>query len=167
MKRLIVMRHGKSSWADPGQLDHDRPLNKRGRRSATLVGRWLADNGYLPDRALVSTSLRTRETWDGVAAAVRSAPAEFVQALYHASPEAMLAVIRRDGAGAERLLVLGHQPGIGAFAAALLADPPSDADFHRYPTGATAIIDLGAERWSDAAWGAGRLADFVIPRALE
>ena len=66
MRRLILMRHAKSSWADPGQRDLDRPLNKRGRRSAALVGGWLKRKGYRPDQALVSSARRAQETWSGV-----------------------------------------------------------------------------------------------------
>ena len=66
MRRLILMRHAKSSWADPGQRDFDRPLNARGVRSAPLLGAWLRERGHVPDAALVSTARRTRETWAGL-----------------------------------------------------------------------------------------------------
>lgn len=167
MRRLIVMRHAKSSWADPGQRDHDRPLNKRGRRGAALIGGWLASHGYLPASALVSTSVRTRETWDGVQAASQEAPTEFISAIYHAAPEVLLGIVRANGDAADPLLVLSHQPGVGAFAATLLAAPSSDPDLARYPTGATAVIDFDAEAWSEIGWGRGRLVDFVTPRTLE
>lgn len=62
--------------------------------------------------------------------------------------------------------MLGHQPGIGHFAEKLLAEPPQDSDFLRYPTAATAIIDFEVENWKAIDWGIGRLADFVIPKAL-
>ena len=167
MRRLIVMRHAKSSWADPGQRDHDRPLNKRGRRSAGLLGGWLAGNGYLPDRALVSTAARTRETWDRVQATAREAPADFLPALYHADPDVLLGIVRANGGDSDPLLVVGHQPGIGAFASALLVAPSADSDLARYPTGATAVIDFDVAAWSEVGWGRGRVVDFVIPRALE
>ena len=55
MRRLILLRHAKSDWP-PGMVDHDRPLAARGRRAAPLIGRWLVDNGFVPDRAVVSTA---------------------------------------------------------------------------------------------------------------
>ena len=111
MKRLILMRHAKSSWADPSQDDIDRPLSKRGIRDAARIGRWLLETGYLPDQALVSAAARTRETWAGVAGAIGARPAEFLPELYHADPAAMLGTLRR--ASGDTVLMLGHQPGIG------------------------------------------------------
>ncbi|MBL4558811.1 MAG: histidine phosphatase family protein [Rhodobacteraceae bacterium] len=63
------MRHAKSDWGDPTRADHDRPLNRRGRRAAPLIGRWLAAQGAIPDAVLTSSARRTRETWDRMAPA--------------------------------------------------------------------------------------------------
>ena len=65
-RRLIVMRHAKSSWKDPGQTDHERPLNGRGRRSAPLVAARLAELGWAPTRVHSSDAARTVETWRGM-----------------------------------------------------------------------------------------------------
>lgn len=165
MRRLILIRHAKSSWADPGQRDLDRPLNKRGRRASALIGRWLK-KGYHPDQALVSGARRARETWDGIVAEAGPAETRNLPELYHAGPETMLEVVRR-AADLPCVLVLGHQPGIGLFATRLLAEPPESADFAKFPTAATAVIDFDAGSWPEVAWGTGRLVDFVVPRALE
>jgi phosphohistidine phosphatase len=166
MRRLILMRHAKSSWAEPNQRDLDRPLNKRGRRAAGLIGGWLKARGHRPDRALVSSARRAQETWAGVVAGVGAAETSYLPELYHAGPEAMLAALRR-APDADAVLMLGHQPGIGPFAARLLADPPGDADFAKYPTAATAVIEFDLDDWAAADWGTGRLVDFVVPRSLE
>lgn len=166
MKRLILMRHAKSSWDDPGQRDLDRPLNKRGRKAATMVGGWLKAKGYLPELALVSSARRTQETWAGVVAVTGAAPTTYLPELYHAAPEAMLAALRA-APDAATVLMLGHQPGTGAFAARLLATPPADESFENFPTAATAVIGFDIDGWQAAGWGAGRLVDFVVPRALE
>ena len=166
MRRLILMRHGKSSWSDPGLRDHDRPLSKRGKRGAAAIAGWLKAKGYLPDHALVSNARRTQETWAGVVKVTGPAPTAYVPELYGAGEDAVLEVLRA-APDVETLLVLGHQPGIGACAARLLASPPGDADFAKYPTAATAVIDFDLDAWSEAGWGRGKLADFVVPRALE
>src|SRR6056297_2318257 len=62
MRRLVLMRHAKSSWGDPGLDDHDRPLNKRGKQSAKALGDWLRAQTIVVDQALVSSSVRTVET---------------------------------------------------------------------------------------------------------
>ena len=77
----------------------------------------------------------------------------------------MLAVLRA-APDVERVLMLGHQPGIGAFAERLLAEAPDDPDFAKFPTGATAVIDFDVPAWPEVGWGGGRLADFVVPRSL-
>jgi phosphohistidine phosphatase len=66
----------------------------------------------------------------------------------------------------EQVLLVGHQPAIGAFAARLLRDAPEDADFAKFPTGATAVIDFDVHAWQQVGWEGGRLADFVVPRTL-
>ena len=166
MRRLILMRHAKSSWADPGQRDLDRPLNKRGRHAAALLGGWLKKRGYRPGQALVSSARRTQETWAGIVAETGPAETRYVPELYHAGPDTILEVVRR-APDVPLLLVLGHQPGVGASVARLLADAPTDPAFAKYPTGATAVIDFDAATWDEVAWGAGRLVDFVAPRSLE
>ncbi|MFT3971990.1 MAG: histidine phosphatase family protein [Amaricoccus sp.] len=166
MRRLILMRHAKSSWADPGQRDLDRPLNKRGRKAAALVGAWLRDRGYLPELALVSSARRTQETWAGVVAATGAAPTMYLPELYHAAANSMLAALH-TAPDAGTVLILGHQPGIAAFAGRLVATPPDDEEFAKFPTTATAVIDFDVEGWPAVDWGTGRLIDFVVPRALE
>ena len=166
MRRLILMRHAKSSWSDPEQRDLDRPLNRRGRRGAGLIGRWLKSKGYEPDHALVSNARRAQETWSRVVEKIGGTPTTYVTELYQADTAAILAAVQR-APDVARLLVLGHQPGIGSFARFILESPPEDAAFEKFPTGATAVIDFDAATWSEVALGRGRLHDFVVPRALE
>ncbi|UXU73734.1 MULTISPECIES: SixA phosphatase family protein [unclassified Paracoccus (in: a-proteobacteria)] len=159
--RLILTRHAKSSWDDPTQPDHDRPLNDRGRRSARELGDWLASRGYEPEEVLCSTAERTRETW----AKVAMAPLEvrpllrFEAGLYHASPERMLALLHT--ATAPTVMMIGHNPGIAEFAAMLPARPPMDPEFRRYPTAATLVVDFQADQWSEVQPGQGSVLDFV------
>lgn len=163
--RLILTRHAKSDWTDPMMDDHDRPLNKRGRKSASAIGTWLAEQGYRPDLALVSTAARTRETWARIMPAFASPPAvAFDDMLYHAEPDALISAVR--GAEAPTVMIVGHNPGMAFFARALLAAPPNDAVFDRYPTAATSVIDFAADDWAEVTWGAGRLAGLVFAQAL-
>ncbi|MDT1063008.1 histidine phosphatase family protein [Paracoccus sp. CPCC 101403] len=159
--RLILTRHAKSSWDDPAQDDHDRPLNDRGRRSARALGDWLASRGYEPEEVLCSTSTRTRETWERVAVAPLEVRPNlrFEHGLYHASPEEMLSILR--SAQASTVMMLGHNPGIAQFAAQLPARAPLDPDFRRYPTSATLVVDFQVDHWSKVQPGQGSVLDFV------
>ena len=160
MQRLILMRHAKSDWSF-SQPDHDRPLNKRGRKSARTLGDWLRRNDYLPGEALVSTACRTRETFDllGFDTTVR-----YDRALYHASAEIMLSVLHE--AGQPCVLMLGHNPGICAFAHGMASAAPDHDRFDDFPTGATLVVELPVQNWTAAKPGQGRVLDFIVPREL-
>jgi phosphohistidine phosphatase len=163
--RLIIIRHAKSSWGDPFADDHDRVLNDRGRGSADAIGDWLAANHYLPDAALCSTAARTVETLDRIAARLPSRPAiSHERRLYHADPGTILDAVR--GANASTLAVIGHNPGIGAFANAMTATQPDHPDFQRYPTAATTILEFDGDEWQNVRPHTGRTIDFVVPRDL-
>ena len=160
MTRLILMRHAKSSWDDLSLDDHARPLNKRGRASAKAMGRWLRSRGYVPERVLCSTSERTRQT---LALLGLGGRAEFSDTLYHAGPDTMLAQIR--AVEGPTVLLIGHNPGIGVFAARILKSKPQHARFSNYPTCATLIADFSAP-WSEIEWETGAYVDFAIPREV-
>ena len=167
MKRVILLRHAKSSWSDPPLRDHARPLNKRGRRSADLIGRWLSEKGLRPDIAFVSSSERTLETWRLTGQQLGDPKTSVRREIYEATPETLLATLASAPQHADTVLLLGHQPGIGALAQFLLRAPPSDADFIKYPTAAVAVIDLPIETWTEIQWNSGDLVEFFVPRALE
>ena len=163
--RLILIRHAKSA-RPAGVADHDRPLNDRGRRAADALGRWMAREGLLPDAVLVSDARRTRETWDGIAAALPEAPPPRPErGLYEVGAEEMLDVLR--GAEGRTVALVGHNPGIGDLAAGLLAAPPDHPRFADYPTGATLVARLPAEGWAALARGGGEAERFVVPREID
>jgi phosphohistidine phosphatase len=165
MKRLILTRHAKSSWDDPMMTDHERVLNTRGRGAAADLGVWLASRGYLPGQVLCSDAARTRETWERIAPHLPSAPeAELKNALYHAGPDVMLAVLRH--ATADVVMMVGHNPGIAEFAHRLVARAPLNPDFQRYPTGATLVADFAVDNWEQIDWGQASVDDFIVPREL-
>lgn len=165
MKRLILTRHAKSSWDDPLTPDHDRPLNDRGQAAAADLGQWLASRGHVPGEVLCSDALRTRKTFSGIAPALPGTPVlELKPALYHAGPDVMMAVLRH--ASADTVMMIGHNPGIAEFAARLVAHPPANGEFARYPTGATLVVDFDVDGWSDVTFGSGVTVDFVVPREI-
>ena len=169
---LWLMRHAKSDWDDPALPDHARPRSGRGRRAAARLGAWLAATDARPDEVIASDAQRTRETWVRVAAAAGTLGAAALRLeprLYLAPPETMAEVLA--GAAGEGVMMIGHNPGIGALAQRLIAAPPADPEaaevLARYPTGATAHIAFDAPNWAEAVRGRGRLIGFVWPRGLE
>ena len=157
--RLIVTRHAKSSWDDPLMADFDRPLNKRGQRSAPAIGAWLKDQGWVPDEILSSPAQRTRETVAGLGF---DAPVIWIDALYHGGPGTMLGALHR--ATGTTVALVGHNPGIAEFAEMIVAQPPDHARFFDYPTCATLLVAFDGDTWRQVDWHRGRAEGFVIPR---
>lgn len=161
-RTLILTRHAKSSWDNPGLSDHARPLNKRGRESAAAIGAWLKEKRWLPDELLSSSSVRTRETWERMG--LDAERQRFTDDLYHASPDRMFRLL--SAATGETVLMLGHNPGIAGFADAIVEQAPLHDRFFDYPTGATTVICFDIDDWRDLNWRSGRVLGFVIPREL-
>lgn len=149
--KLILLRHAKSSWTDPLQSDHERPLNARGVKSAAAIGDWLRAKGHLPTQILCSSAARTRETCDLIR--FESVPTEFSDALYLAS-EGVLSRIIEQAHDAECLMVIGHNPGLGALALQLAGPTFQDDALYAFPTGACLVLEDGA------------VTDFTVPRRL-
>jgi phosphohistidine phosphatase len=170
MRRLILLRHAKSDWSDPGKPDHHRPLNERGRSSAPLIGRYMAHHHLIPDRALVSPAVRTRQTFALIAEAFERPPKEIGEArIYEADPDTLLAVVRETPASVHTLLLVGHNPGLQDVATLLIGGGDNDARERlreKMPTGALAVIDFATDDWRSVRPGAGRLDRFVTPRTL-
>jgi phosphohistidine phosphatase len=171
MRRLLLLRHAKSSWSEPGASDHERPLNRRGQEAAPRIGAYLARHRLIPDRILCSTARRARETWELVAAEAPAAPrATFTEKLYDASQRALVDVFRGADPDAAWLLVVGHNPGLQEVATALIASgdlEDRERLREKLPTGGLVVIDFAIADWSKLHPRSGRLERFVVPRMLE
>ncbi|MEM9764060.1 MAG: histidine phosphatase family protein [Pseudomonadota bacterium] len=170
MKTVILLRHAKSSWADETLDDHERPLNRRGKAAAPVIGDWIWRHGYRPDRVVVSSSRRTRQTLKRMRSAVPALPEGAVEPrLYHADPPAMFALLAEQPDWAETVLLLGHQPGLSAFARRLTNGhirPHCVRAFEHFPTAAAAVLTLEIESWAELAPASASFVDFAMPREL-
>jgi phosphohistidine phosphatase len=111
-RRLILMRHAKSSWKDPAQSDHERPLNQRGRREAPLVARQLVEMKWIPQRVLSSDAKRTKETFERFGPFLGDElEVAFLAALYHAGIMELRRALARLPDDVDCVLALGHNPG--------------------------------------------------------
>lgn len=170
MKKLILVRHGKSSWADPDLDDHDRPLNDRGRRASPVIARWLEAREHLPDLTLCSSSLRTKETAALMIEAVPAIPPPIVEpGLYHASPDQMRARIATIPDTASAAMLVGHNPGLSALARKLAGGdirPRCARAFQNFPTAAAAVFAFDVAHWAEIAYHSGDFVDFARPKEL-
>jgi phosphohistidine phosphatase len=168
MLRLILLRHAKSD-RPAGVVDLERPLNPRGRKAAPRMAAYLAEEGLVPERVLVSPARRTRETWDLAKDALGEIPQDSVEAIYEAPASALLRAVRNAPTDAATVLLIGHNPGIQDFAVKLAQGGSREAKARlrtQFPTAALAVIDFEAEAWSGIDWGGGRLERFVTPKDL-
>ena len=138
MRDLILLRHAHADAAGAGQPDLDRPLSPTGREEARAAGDWLREHGLLPDRVLCSPSARTRQTLAALGD-IGGAPATLEPAIYEASPGTLAALVdtQRD---AERLLLVGHNPGLEQLAA--LMHSGQSGDYRGMPPGGIAVLRL-------------------------
>ena len=170
IRTLLLLRHAKSSWDDPVSNDFDRPLAPRGRKAAPLMGAAIAARHWLPDRALVSPSLRTRETWDLLSPHLPTGvEVAYPDQLYMAGVDDILNLVRAAPETTGTLLVLGHNPGLEELAV-LLADDSSDPEAlgrmrKKFPTAALARFEVKTE-WPELGPGDARLTHFLRPKDM-
>jgi phosphohistidine phosphatase len=165
VKLVYLLRHAKSAVGDGSEPDHERPLNARGRHAADRIGEFLATRD-LPQLVLCSSARRTRETLDRVQQQLRTELEVSIEPdLYLASSAALLDCIRSLPDDVERVMLVGHNPGIGELAERLarhgLAALRAELS-EKFPTGALAIVRISGRRWTGAATG-GTLETFVRP----
>jgi len=165
-RRLVLVRHGKAALSSG--TDFDRPLTARGARDAPAVGRYLADQGLVPHRIVVSPARRASQTWDLAAPELTATTAAFPDArLYNNTLADVLAVVRATPADIDTLVLVGHNPSIATFAA-LLDDgtgrPTARDDLaQKYPTSGVAVFVIGTD-WAQVDAGTGTLSSFATPR---
>ena len=168
LRQLLLMRHAKSSWDDPGLSDHARPLNPRGRASATAMRRMMQEAGLAPDLVLVSSARRTLQTLEALEPWEDTPLVEPMDALYQASPEQLFKVLRTTTETVRSVLLLGHNPGIHDLAlqiAGTIAGVQAQRLAKGFPSGALAEFSF-AGSWAGLDVGGGRLTRFVTPRDL-
>ena len=144
----MLVRHTKAQQGGP---DAERALATRGVADATTLGGWLAEQGVVPDRVVLSPSLRTQQTWQHAAPPAGPDP-ELDGRIYENTVDDLRAVIRETPDDVQTLVLVGHNPSMGEFAHSY------DSTLREYPTGATAIFEV-------ADWDSpGSLIAFTVPR---
>jgi len=166
-KTLIIMRHGKSDWSSERE-DFKRPLNKRGRKDAPAMGKWLRKQSIYPDILLSSPAKRATDTAVMVCEALGLDPGVIVydDAIYEAGREQLLEAIGRHGAAAGTLMLFGHNPGLDSLVSYLCAElPPETANSKLMTTAAIAILECDGTDWQ-LQQGGWRLKQLQRPKEL-
>ena len=163
MKTLLLMRHAKSSWKHPDNPDHDRPLNKRGKKDAPLMGHLIKDKELVPQCILCSTAKRATETSEIV---IKSSGFEgkvdYLDSLYMAEPNVYLESLQTLPDEIERVMVIGHNPGLEGLLQIISGRVES------LPTSSIAHIILPVNQWKDLNLDTeGELVENISPEDLK
>jgi phosphohistidine phosphatase len=160
VRTLYILRHAKSSWDDPSLRDFDRPLNKRGREGAQLIGNYLKSEGVELSRLISSPALRTRQTIELLlkSSGITVEP-RFDERIYEADLRRLLQVISEIDEDVESVMLVGHNPGMEQLLECLTLEP------HNMPTAALGKISIPVA-WRSVTRGIGELNWFVTPKSL-
>jgi phosphohistidine phosphatase len=160
-KHLLLLRHAKSSWDDPGLVDHDRPLAPRGRRASRAIRSYLQEHEVPISLVLCSSARRARDTVELVEP---GGELQIEDGLYGASAGQLLERLRRVPEDADVVMLVGHNPSIEQLALDLAVDPGELAG-RKYPTGGLAWLSF-AGPWDSLGPAGAELTTFVTPREL-
>ena len=139
---LLVMRHGKSRWDEPGLTDHDRGLTKRGKRDSRRMGKEINARGIVPDVIISSTAKRARSTARRVAkASGYSGDIVYDERLYFGEFGECIRVLSELDYGAGVAMLIGHNPTLEEFVSHFAHTQIL------LPTAALACIDLPIDVW--------------------
>lgn len=162
MKTLLILRHAKSSWKDGKLHDHDRPLNKRGKRDAPRMGELLDQEDLVPDLIISSTAKRARKTAKAVAKACDyDGEVRLERNLYHGVPENYIYILRRLPKHYECVMVVGHNPSLEYLLEELTGND------EKMPTAALAQVTFKIKKWKQLNEDTeGKLVKLWRPREL-
>jgi phosphohistidine phosphatase len=159
MLTLLILRHAKSGHED-GLPDEARTLTERGRKASRKMGKVALEHDLVPERILCSTAVRARDTALGfLATAEGSGPITYLSELYLAEPAAYVKALTEHGGDAERVMVVGHNPG--------LEDLVTDLTGERVtlPTAALVECSLEIRKWAELTFESrGELRRFFRPK---
>lgn len=160
MKKIILVRHAKSSWDDPFLNDHDRPLADRGIADAPKMAKRLKKKGIVPDLILSSTALRAAETAKITAKILGGSEDDisWEKGLFHAAPNQILKIIRMQKDSFNTLLVFGHNPGFNDLITYL------GGDLDNLPTSGQFGFKLKSEHWADLSPETAEVWFFDFPK---
>lgn len=168
MLRLLLLRHAKAAWPS-GVADLDRPLARRGKEAAPVMGTYLKRERLTPDLIVVSPARRAQETWEHVRLSLGEIESRRDGRIYEAPVGRLLEVVREVEPAVRTLMLIGHNPGFEELAKLLIGEGDMDGILRlgqKYPTSGLAVIDFSLENWSDVAQKSGRLERFVTPKSL-
>ena len=164
MKTLYLVRHAKSSWEFDELSDHDRPLNKRGRKAAPKMGKALKERGIMPDLIYSSPAVRalTTATLFAKEFGYDQNKIEIVEEIYGADKLELLKIVQQAPTEVESLMLVGHNNALTDFANHLSPKPVANI-----PTAGVMALSFEIGNWQAAAPERCTFQIFEFPKNLE
>jgi len=160
VKRLILLRHGKSDWNSGAGTDHDRPLAARGVKASRTMGTLLAAIDQVPDKVIASSALRARTTAElAMEAGDWGGPLEISPDLYDSTPGNAVSIVHAQSDDIDSVMLVGHEPAWSTLASVL-----TGGSHIRMVTGCAAGIDFAVGAWDQIGPGSGSLVWLLPPR---
>lgn len=161
MKTLYILRHAKSSWEFEELSDHDRPLNKRGRNDAALMGQELAAQGVQPTLIISSSAVRALTTATLVGRELGYDADDIVvdERVYGAGKEDLLEVVQEAPADVDHLMLVGHNETITDFANMLTPEHVASL-----PTTGVVALKFDCKSWYDISKDNATLLFYDFPK---
>jgi phosphohistidine phosphatase len=161
MKKLILVRHAKSSWQTAVQSDFDRPLNDRGHRDAPVMAKRLKEQVPVVAAFVSSPAKRAFTTAGYFADAYKISEKQIIQIprLYHAPPSVFTEVISELDDALDCVVLFSHNPGITEFINEL-----TQVRIDNMPTCAIFAIEIAADHWKEIASASKKFLFFDYPK---
>ncbi len=164
MKRLFLIRHAKSSWKEPELEDFDRPLNKRGKRDAPVMGKKLRERKTKIDLIISSPAKRAKRTAEIIAGIISQDPRGilWLESVYAASSQTLLHLVQKIEDAFQNVMLVGHNPGLTT-----LAERLTGREIDNIPTCGIVAIEFEVDSWKNIRDKTGKLEFFDYPKKLQ
>lgn len=163
-KKILIMRHAKSSWGDSSLRDFDRPLNERGNRDAPRMGKYLSEMDVVPDQIVSSPAKRAMSTIKLVSVEMgfETDSIAWDEDLYFRGGGAYLNAIRQMDAASQTVMAVGHYPMVDEVVSILTGKIP----IKHFGTATVACLQTELIDWQEVEAGCCSLLWMIKPKEL-
>tara|TARA_B100000676_G_scaffold274485_1_gene293983 strand:+ start:852 stop:1343 length:492 start_codon:yes stop_codon:yes gene_type:complete len=161
-KKLIIVRHSKSSWKDSSLDDFNRPLNKRGKEDGPIISNYLSKKTNFIDFLHSSSSVRTFETSKFFTERIKFGKVKYDDSLYHSSSGSILNLIKNYSNEYSSVMLIAHNPGLTH-----LINQITNISLDNLPTTGLAEIHFSCNKWNEISSKNSNLIDLKFPKQLK
>ena len=159
MRKLLLIRHAKSSHKYPHLKDHDRPLNKHGERDRFAIGQWLAQKEKSLQIIISSTAVRSASLAETLGQYTK-VPIKLSRDLYTFDECELFEAIKHIPGKYQNIAVIAHNPAVTEVVNYL------GGDIANLPTSGIAAFECKLQSWQELSLKKCQLNYFVAPKLI-